>query len=170
VIPLLRQYVVAPGWVSPRDFLLGLAITQAFPGPNFNFAVYLGALAVRDTRIPAAVGAIIGYVAIFAPGIWLHTGFMGLWAKVRKVLVVKACLRGIHATAVGLVFTAVYRLFEIGYLDERVQSGGSLSRDPWWVVIVATSFVGGMYFKVNAPTAIVIGAIMGLIWYAVVRT
>jgi chromate transport protein ChrA len=170
VIPLLREYVVAPGWVSPRDFLLGLAITQAFPGPNFNFAVYLGALAVRDTGIPAAVGAIIGYLAIFAPGIWLHTGFMGLWAKVRKVLVVKACLRGIHATAVGLVFTAVYRLFEIGYLDERVQSGGSLSRDPWWVVIVATSFVGGMYFKVNPPTAIVIGAIMGLIWYAVVRT
>lgn len=30
VIPLLREYVVGPGWVSPRDFLLGLAITQAF--------------------------------------------------------------------------------------------------------------------------------------------
>ncbi|KAL8904404.1 MAG: hypothetical protein Q9207_003300, partial [Kuettlingeria erythrocarpa] len=38
VIPLLRSYLVAPGWVSPRDFLLGLAIIQAFPGPNFNFA------------------------------------------------------------------------------------------------------------------------------------
>ena len=29
VIPLLREYVVAEGWVSPRDFLLGLAIIQA---------------------------------------------------------------------------------------------------------------------------------------------
>lgn len=29
VVPLLREYIVAPGWVSPRDFLLGLAITQA---------------------------------------------------------------------------------------------------------------------------------------------
>ena len=36
VIPLLREYVVVPGWVSSRDFLLGLAIIQAFPGPNFN--------------------------------------------------------------------------------------------------------------------------------------
>ena len=36
VIPLLREYVVAEGWVSARDFLLGLAIIQAFPGPNFN--------------------------------------------------------------------------------------------------------------------------------------
>ncbi|EHK96062.1 putative chromate transport protein [Glarea lozoyensis 74030] len=41
VIPLLRSYVVDPGWVSSRDFLMGLAIIQAFPGPNFNFAGWL---------------------------------------------------------------------------------------------------------------------------------
>lgn len=39
VIPLLREYVVAEGWVSSRDFLIGLALIQGFPGPNFNFAV-----------------------------------------------------------------------------------------------------------------------------------
>lgn len=170
VIPLLREYVVAPGWVSPRDFLLGLAITQAFPGPNFNFAVYLGALAVRDSSVPAVAGALIAYVGIFCPGLWLHTGFVGLWSKVRKVPAVKAGLRGLHATAVGLVFTAVYRLFEIGYLDANVQTGGSLSRDPWWVVVLVTGFVGGMHFRVTPPVAIVIGAAMGLIWYAVTRT
>lgn len=169
VVPLLRAYVVAPGWVSPRDFLLGLAITQAFPGPNFNFAVYLGALAVRQSELPTCVGALFGFIAIFAPGLWLHTGFMGLWGKVRRVPAVKASLRGIHATAVGLVFTAVYRLFEMGYLDENVQSGGSLSRDPWWVVVLATSYVGGMHFRLNPPMAIVLGAAMGLIWYAVAR-
>ncbi len=30
------RYIVVEGWVSSRDFLLGLAIIQAFPGPNFN--------------------------------------------------------------------------------------------------------------------------------------
>ncbi|PUU78339.1 hypothetical protein B9Z19DRAFT_957992, partial [Tuber borchii] len=35
VIPLLHEYVVGHGWVSSRDFLLGLAIIQDFPGPNF---------------------------------------------------------------------------------------------------------------------------------------
>jgi chromate transport protein ChrA len=39
VIPLLREYVVVEGWVSSRDFLIGLALIQGFPGPNFNFAV-----------------------------------------------------------------------------------------------------------------------------------
>lgn len=170
VVPLLREYVVAPGWVSSRDFLLGLAITQAFPGPNFNFAVYLGALAMQGSGIPPTAGSIIGFIAIYLPGMWLHTGFFSLWSVMRKMRVVRACLRGIHAAAVGLVFTAVYRLFEIGYLDADVKNGGSLSRDPWWVVIVATSFVGGKYFKLIPPFAVLLGAVMGLIWYGVTST
>lgn len=167
VVPLLREYIVAPGWVSSRDFLLGLAITQAFPGPNFNFAVYLGALAVNGSSVRNVIGAVIGFVAIFTPGLWLYTGCMGLWSTMRKLYAVRACLRGIHAAAVGLVFTAVYRLFETGYLDSEVQNGGSLSRDPWWIVIIAVSFVGGLHFKLTPPLAILLGAAMGLIKYGV---
>ncbi|PIB00724.1 hypothetical protein CB0940_02187 [Cercospora beticola] len=169
VIPLLRDYIVAPGWVSSRDFLLGLAITQAFPGPNFNFAVYLGALAVQGQGLPAFAGSFIAFVGIFTPGIWLVTGQLAVWSSIRKIQAVRSALRGIHATAVGLVFTAVYRLFQIGYLDADVRNGGSLSRDPWWVVIVATAFVGGMHFQLSPPLAILLGAVMGLIWYAIVR-
>lgn len=94
---------------------------------------------------------------------------MGLWSTVRRIRAVTACLRGVHATAVGLVFTAVYRLFEIGYLDRDVQDGGSLGRDPWWVVIIATTYVGGMHFKLSPPLAIILGAVMGLVWYGIVR-
>ena len=166
VIPLLRSYTVDPGWVSPRDFLLGLALIQSLPGPNFGFAVFLGTLAVPSAP---ALGGLIGYVSIFTPGLWIHTSFIGLWSSIRKYQVVRAALRGVHASAVGLVFTAVYRLFVIGYLDADTPEGGSLMRDPWWVVIVATSFVGGLHFRLSPPGAIVVGAVMGLIWYGVVQ-
>lgn len=68
VIPLLRQYIVTEGWVSSRDFLLGLAVIQAFPGPNFNFAVYLAALAAKSAGISSVVTAFLGFIAIFLPG------------------------------------------------------------------------------------------------------
>jgi len=43
VVPLLRESMVtATSWVSERDFLIGLAIIQALPGPNFKIAVFLG--------------------------------------------------------------------------------------------------------------------------------
>ncbi|KAL9635952.1 MAG: hypothetical protein Q9164_003151 [Protoblastenia rupestris] len=167
VIPLLREYVVAENWVSARDFLLGLAIIQAFPGPNFNFAVYLGTLAVGNTANPA-VGAVIGFLAIFAPGLVLHTGTMGVWSVLRRYRWATSAIRGVNAAAVGLVYTAVYRLWEIGYVGADFKSGSSLGDDAWWVVVTATSFVGGRWFGVQAPVAILLGGAMGMIWYGVV--
>lgn len=171
VIPLLREYVVAEGWVSARDFLLGLAIIQAFPGPNFNFAVYLATLAVGDrSRLNPAAGAIIGYIAIFAPGLILHTGTMGGWSVLRRYRWATSAIRGINATAVGLVYSAVYRLWQIGYVGADFKSGSPLGGDPWWVVVTTTSFVGVRWFGASAPVAILLGAVMGLIWYGLVQS
>lgn len=174
------RYIVAEGWVSPRDFLLGLAIIQALPGPNFNckmvtfsvhadpiVAVYLGALAAKGTSLPLAAGAVIGFLGIFSPGLILYIGTMGLWTKLRGHRWLRSCLRGVNASAVGLVYTAVFRLWQIGYIDGKNQKGISLETDPWWVVVTATSFVGGMWFNVEPPVAILLGGVMGLIWYGV---
>jgi chromate transport protein ChrA len=169
VIPLLSEYVVSEGWVSPRDFLIGLAIIQAFPGPNFNFAVYLGSLTAIGGGYVSALGALLAYLGIFVPGLVTVHGEMGLWAAMRGKRWVRSALRGINSAAVGLIYTAVYRLWQIGYIDQAFQAGHPLADDPWWVVVTATSYVGGYWFGLNAPMAIILGAIMGLIRYGVVN-
>ena len=169
VIPLLREYVVAEGWVSPRNFLLGLALIQAFPGPNFNFAVYLGALAVSGTNTSPFIGAIVAFPGIFIPGLVVQSVFMGLWGPLRKNRALLSALRGINAAAVGLVFTAVYRLWQIGYLNQDNQNGQPLGGSPWWVVVTATSFVGGTSFGLNPSSAVVLGGVMGLVWYGIIQ-
>jgi chromate transport protein ChrA len=173
VVPLLREYVVAEGWVTPRDFLIGLALIQAFPGPNFNFAVFLGSLtALKEGggggHSSSLAGAVVAWVGIFAPGLVLVHGTMGIWSALRGRRWVKSVLRGVNAGAVGLMYTAVYRIFGVGYIDDGFQAGRSLGDDPWWVAITATSYVGGRYFGIQAPLAIVLGAVLGLLRYAVV--
>ncbi|KAK6523363.1 hypothetical protein TWF281_001343 [Arthrobotrys megalospora] len=168
VIPLLRSYVVDPGWVTSRDFLIGLAIIQAFPGPNFNFAVYLGSLALQRSQFPTIFGAFLGFIGIFFPGITLAVAIQSFWRILRKKKVVIDILRGINATAVGLVFTAVYRLWEIGYLTAETNQGQSLAREPWWVVVAAVTYAESAWFNVAPALAIVIGAVLGLCWYGAV--
>ncbi|KAL2755005.1 hypothetical protein ACRALDRAFT_2107935 [Sodiomyces alcalophilus JCM 7366] len=170
VIPLLREYIVAEGWVSARDFLLGLAIIQAFPGPNFNFAAYLGALTAANAGQHSAAGAVIAWLGIFAPGLILVHGTMGIWSAIRGWSWVKSAVRGLNASAVGLIYTAVYRLWQIGYIDEGYEQGTSLALQPWWVVVTATSFFGGYWFNISPPVVILTGAVMGMIWYGVVTT
>ncbi|KAF3051619.1 hypothetical protein E8E11_005966 [Didymella keratinophila] len=168
VIPLLRSYVVDPGWVSPRDFLLGLAIIQAFPGPNFNFSVYLGALALARTGTPTIFGSMLSFLGIFFPGLILTVGVQGIWQVMRTKAWVLSLLRGINATAVGLVFTAVYRLWEIGYLTSERSDGISLAREPWWVVVATLTYAETAWFGVPPAVAIVFGAVLGLGWYGAV--
>jgi chromate transport protein ChrA len=170
VIPLLRSYVVEPGWVTPRDFLLGLAIIQSFPGPNFNFAVYLGALAVSSTSTstPTIVGAVIGFIGIFVPGIVLAVGVQSFWQVLRTKSYILSLLKGINATAVGLVFTAVYRLWEIGYLTPDSGNGKSLAEEPWWVVVAALAYAETAWFGVPPAVAILFGAVLGMGWFGAV--
>ncbi|KAJ0306885.1 hypothetical protein Brms1b_010259 [Colletotrichum noveboracense] len=168
VIPLLREYVVAEDWVSPRDFLIGLAIAQSFPGPNFNFAVFLGGLTAANAGCSPLAGAVVAFVGIFTPGIVLVHGTMGVWGVLRSRPWVKAAVRGVNAAAVGLIYTAVYRIWQVGFLDEGFQAGRSLGDDPWWIVVAATAYVGGRYYGVAAPFAILLGAAMGLGRYGVV--
>jgi hypothetical protein len=68
--------------------------------------------------------------------------------------------KGVNAGAVGLVFTAMYKLWQIGYVDMESQRGSPLGKDPWWVAITATSFVGGARFGLSAPFAILLGGAM----------
>ena len=166
VIPLLREYVVEPGWVLPRDFLLGLALIQSFPGPNFNFAVYLGALTLSKTS--ATLGAVTGYLGIFLPGMVLSVGFQSLWNALRKKRFVVSLLRGIHASAVGLVFTAVYRLWEIGYLTAEESRGASLAKEPWWLAVSATTFTAVEWYGISPAVAILGGGVAGLGWWGAV--
>lgn len=118
---------------------------------------------------PAIAGAILGYIGIFAPGLIMVHGTMGIWKTLRSRPWFKAVLRGINAAAVGLIYTAVYKLWEIGFVDASTSSGTSLGREPWWVVTAATSYTATAWFGMPVPAAILLGGVMGLIWYGVVK-
>ncbi|GJJ14290.1 hypothetical protein Clacol_008554 [Clathrus columnatus] len=171
VIPLLRSYVVDPGWVSSRNFILGFALIQALPGPQFNFAIYLGVLAIPHQPV---VGAILGCVAIFTPGIVLKIGLLPFYNKWRDNDTAKSVLRGLNAAAVGLIYAATYRLLQVGFImssgePDTPAIGSSLFQDGWWVVVTAGAFVGCEWFKVPSPIAILGGGVAGVAWWGVTK-
>ncbi|PNS21249.1 hypothetical protein CAC42_1028 [Sphaceloma murrayae] len=168
LIPLMRDYVVQPGWVSPRDFLIGLAIVQAFPGPNFNFVVYLGVLSMMGTGYSSILGAFLGFMGIFTPGLTVAIGFMSIWNVLRRKEWVLSLLRGVNCTAIGLIFTAVYRIWQIGYLSTERPEGRPLADDPWWVVVAVVAYASSAWLKCPTAGAIVIGGVLGLGWYGAV--
>ncbi len=106
VLPLLRDAVVAPGWVSDSAFLSGYGAAQAVPGPLFSFAAYLGA--VVNVGPGGIAGAAAALVAIYLPGMLLLLGALPLWQSLRRLRHAPAIVSGIHAAVVGLLAAALY--------------------------------------------------------------
>lgn len=105
VLPLLRDAVVAPGWVSSSAFLAGYGAAQAVPGPLFTFAAYLGTLAAP---LPGAGGAALALIGIFLPGMLILLAALPFWAALRRRPGAQAAMRGVNAAVVGLLAASLY--------------------------------------------------------------
>jgi chromate transporter len=102
VLPLLREAVVAPGWVGDDAFLAGYGAAQAVPGPLFTFAAYLGAV------VDGVAGAVLALLAIFLPGLLVLIGTLPFWDGFRRQPDAQAAMRGVNAAVVGILGAALY--------------------------------------------------------------
>ena len=106
VLPLLRESVVAHGWISESDFLAGYGAAQAVPGPLFTLSAYLGA------RLPGAQGGVLGacvaLASIFLPGFLLVSGALPWWRSLGHSRATARAVAGVNAAVVGLLAAALY--------------------------------------------------------------
>jgi chromate transport protein ChrA len=115
------------------------------------------------------VGGILGFVGIFSPGIILAIAFQSLWHALRTRPFLVAFFRGINSGAVGLIFAAVYRIWQVGYLTESQTSGISLGNDPWWVAVAVIAYTSSAWYGVETFLSILGGSVLGLCWYGVTQ-
>ncbi len=106
VLPLLREQVVPPGWVSAEAFVAGYGAAQAVPGPLFTFSAYLGTL--LDGAPTGWAGGLFALAAIFLPSFLLVIGVLPFWEGLRTRSGFGGALRGINAAVVGLLLAALY--------------------------------------------------------------
>jgi chromate transporter len=106
MLPLLRDAVVAPGWVTDNAFLAGYGATQAIPGPLFTIAAYLGAIA--NITSGGAIGSAVATIGIFLPGMLVLLGVLPFWFAVQRQPIARAAMLGINAAVVGILGFALY--------------------------------------------------------------
>lgn len=106
VLPLLREAFVGPGWVTDDTFLAGYGAAQAVPGPLFTFAAYLGTVAKPAPH--GVVGAALGLLSLFLPGVLVLFGALPFWGRFRQHTSARVAMAGINAAVVGLLAAALY--------------------------------------------------------------
>jgi chromate transporter len=148
VLPLLRETVVAPGFVSDDAFLAGYGAAQAVPGPLFTFAAYLGTLSHPSPNgIPGAALALVG---IFLPGMLVLVAALPFWENFRSQANAQALMRGVNAAVVGLLGCALYDPIFVSSVKTHADFGLALA-----------GFVLLTYWRVPPIVIVLLGAMSG---------
>lgn len=105
LIPLLNHIMVEQyQWLTLRQFLDGLALSQLTPGPLAMLATFTG---FRAGGFP---GALIATICIFLPCVVLMLIVGRNYDRLKKIDIISSTLEGLLPAVVGLVAAAAWNL------------------------------------------------------------
>jgi chromate transporter len=99
-----EQVVQHLHWLTPQEFLDGLALGQLTPGPILVIAAYVGFKAM------GVVGAVVGTSAAFLPSFVMMLTILPVFERGRNMPWTKAAMAGIGPAVVGLLAVSLARL------------------------------------------------------------
>jgi chromate transporter len=99
-----NQVVTQLQWLTPQEFLDGLALGQLTPGPILMLAAYVG------YKLAGFAGAVVGGLAIFAPAFVLVLSIAPILGRVRQLAWIRAAMKGTGAAVIGVISVSLVQL------------------------------------------------------------
>jgi chromate transporter len=123
LIPVLHHRLVTEfRWLSPREFLDGVAISSLTPGPIAVLATFAG------YHVGGIPGALIATVALLAPAAALMWLLSGQYEKHRHDVRAQRFLAGVNPAVTGLILSAAVLLGSGAIASWR---GGAIAVVAW---------------------------------------
>lgn len=159
-IALIRDMVLANGWLSEEQLSYMIAVSESTPGPIMvNLATYIG------SNQAGFIGALIATTAVVLPAFLVILLITGLLKSAVKNPYVQAVLRGVKPCMVGVVTATGL------YLTARCCIPKDAPIDIRAVVIIAI-LAGSMLLyrhfrkkKLSPILLIVLSAVLGILLY-----
>jgi len=105
MIALMEEHVVDRlHWLTPREFVDGLALGQLVPGPVLMVAAYVG------YKTLGLGGALVAAAASFLPSFALMLALLPVFDRVRNLAWARAALQGIVPSVIGVMAVALARM------------------------------------------------------------
>ncbi|PYM99216.1 MAG: hypothetical protein DME07_20305 [Candidatus Rokuibacteriota bacterium] len=105
MIAFIQERVVGQfQWLTPQEFIDGLALGQLTPGPVLLVAAYVG------YKVAGIGGAAVGGAAAFLPSFVMMLALLPVFDRVRTLVWTRAALRGIAPAVIGVLAVSLVRL------------------------------------------------------------
>nr|WP_294525428.1 chromate transporter [uncultured Blautia sp.] len=150
MIPLIQREIVdKKGWISDEDILDIVAIAETTPGPiAVNSATFVG------YKTGGFLGASFATLGVILPSFLIILGISFVLRKFESLTVIQYAFNGIRAGVLALIIRALLSMYK--QCPKNLPS----------YVLMALSFAGVVFFKINILIVILFCAILGLVFSA----
>lgn len=105
IIAFIQDQVVNQfHWITPQEFIDGLAIGQLTPGPIIMVAAYVG------YKVAGVAGGAAAALAIFLPSFALMLSILPFLDRVRSLAWIKAAMKGISPAVIATLAVTIVQL------------------------------------------------------------
>jgi len=160
MIAFIQEQVVHQlHWLTPQQFIDGLALGQFTPGPILMVAAYVG------YTVAGLAGAVVGAAAVFLPSFVLMLALLPMFDRVRTAGWARAAMRGIGPALIGVLAVSLLRLAPHALPDTFavVMLGGTVIALAYWRVGTLKLMLGGSVLGVlrsRVPTLHVLRSVL----------
>jgi chromate transporter len=152
IVPFLEKGLVQEnGWLSPRDFLIAVAVGMLSPGQVVITATFVGFL------VAGFWGSLASTVAIFLPSFILVLVAAPLLQRHRGNPNVQGFIKGAYGAAIGTILGA-------SVLLGKIAIGDALT-----LALALLALVLLFRFKISNPVLIAAAAVIGLIAFPLLK-
>ncbi len=99
-----EQVVDQFGWLTPQEFVDGLALGQLTPGPILMLAAFIG------YKLFGVLGAVVAAGAIFLPSFVMVLSILPLLRRMKDLPWLKAFMRGVAPAVIGALGVSVVQM------------------------------------------------------------
>jgi chromate transporter len=146
MIAFIQDQVVGQfGWLTPREFIDGLALGQLTPGPVLMIAAYVG------YKAAGVAGAAVAATAAFLPSFIIMLIMLPVLERVRKLAWMRAVMKGMGPAVIGILAVSLIRL------------APTAVPDLFAIVIFAATLIALMVLRVGVFKLMIAGAVLGVL-------
>ena len=146
MIAFIQEQVVRQlHWLTPQEFIDGLALGQLTPGPVLMAAAYVG------YKAAGIAGAVVGAVAAFLPSFVMMLAILPAFDRARQLRWTRAALRGIAPAVIGVLAVSLVRL------------APHAGPDPFAAATLVVTIVVLMLWRVATIKVMLLGVVVGIV-------
>ena len=146
MVSLIREIVLSNGWMTEREFMSFVAVTESTPGPiAVNGAIVVG------YKLAGMIGVLVSIIGTIIPPFLIISVISVCYQAFRDNFFVSQMLEGMQA-GVGAVIASV--TYEMG-------AGVVKEKDPLSLVILVCAFAAACFFGINVIYIVLVCGAIG---------